>query len=69
MCLAKAYLNKESEPPIMQEISYMKIDGERIEMKTLFGEERVITSRVREIDFMTSKVILVSEDTASAESK
>ena len=47
----------------------MKIDGERIEMKTLFGEERVITSRVREIDFMTSKVILVSEDTASAESK
>jgi len=65
MCLAKAYVNKESGEPIMQEISHMKFDGERIEMETLFGEAKVITGKVREIDFLASKVILDSADTAN----
>ena len=68
MCLAKAYLNNEGGQPIMQEISHMKFDGERIEMKTLFGEERRITGRVQEIDFMASKVILTSGDASGAQS-
>ena len=53
----------------MQEISHMKFDGERIEMKTLFGEEKLITGRVQEIDFMASKVILTSGDASGAQSK
>ncbi|MFC1961700.1 CooT family nickel-binding protein [Chloroflexota bacterium] len=58
MCLAKAYFNQESKEPIMQEISRISFDGDRIRMETLFGEGKVITGRVREIDFMASKVIV-----------
>ena len=69
MCLAKAYLNKEGGQPIMQEISHMKFDGESITLKTLFGEERRITGRVQEIDFVVSRVILAGDDASATESK
>jgi predicted RNA-binding protein len=63
MCLAKVYMNKVGEQPVMEEISHLRVDGERIEMKTLFGEEKLIKGRVQEIDFMASKVILASDGT------
>jgi predicted RNA-binding protein len=58
MCLATAYLNEASEEPILRDIAYMRFNGNRVEMKTLFGEQQVILGRVLEIDFSTSKVIL-----------
>jgi predicted RNA-binding protein len=58
MCLAKAYLNKSADNPILQDIARMRLHGDRVELETLFGEERVIPGRVVEIDFSTSKIIL-----------
>ena len=58
MCLAKAYLNKKDNESILQDIARMKFDGDRIELETLFGQEKVITGKVLEIDFMASKVIV-----------
>ena len=46
MCLATAYLNKGGEEPILRDIAHMRLDGESVEMETLFGEERVILGRV-----------------------
>jgi len=58
MCLAKAYLNKSVDNPILQDIARMRLHGDRVELETLFGEERVILGRVVEIDFSTSKILL-----------
>jgi predicted RNA-binding protein len=58
MCLAKAYLNKWGEEPLVQDIAHMRLRDDRVELETLFGEERVIPGRVVEIDFSASKILL-----------
>jgi len=58
MCLAKAYFNKSADNPILQDIARMRLHDDRVELETLFGEERVISGRVVEIDFSTSKILL-----------
>jgi len=58
MCLAKAYFNKSVDSPILQDIARMRLHDDRVELETLFGEEKVIQGRVVEIDFSTSKILL-----------
>jgi len=58
MCLAKAYLNKSADNPILQDIARMRLHDDHVELETLFGEEKVISGRVVEIDFSTSKILL-----------
>ena len=58
MCLAKAYLNKSAGNPILQDIARMRLHDDRVELETLFGEEKIIPGRVVEIDFSTSKIVL-----------
>jgi predicted RNA-binding protein len=58
MCLAKAYLNKSADNPILQDIARMRLHDDQVELETLFGEERVISGRVVEIDFSTSRILL-----------
>jgi predicted RNA-binding protein len=58
MCLAKAFVNNWSEQPILQDIAHMQVHEDRVELETLFGEARVISGRVIEIDFSTSKILL-----------
>lgn len=65
MCLAKAYLNKSADTPILQDIARMRLYDDRVELETLFGEERVIPGRVAEIDFSNSKIIIVESAKAS----
>jgi len=68
VCLATAYLNEGSEEPILRDIAYMRFNGDRVEMETLFGEEQVILGRVLEIDFSTSKIILDQYSASTIES-
>lgn len=58
MCLAKAYLNKWSDEPVLQDISYLRLNGDSVEMATLFNEEKVITGRLVEVDFNSSRILL-----------
>jgi predicted RNA-binding protein len=58
MCLAAAYMGEGSEQPIMQEIAHLRIDGDTIEIETLFGEGKIVHGRVAEIDFMKSRVVI-----------
>jgi predicted RNA-binding protein len=58
MCLAKAYFNKSVDDPILQDVARMRLYDDRVELETLFGEEKVISGRVVEIDFSTSKILL-----------
>ena len=58
MCLAKAYLNKWGDEPVLQDIAHMRLRGERVELETLLGEQKVIPGRVVEVDFATSRILL-----------
>jgi len=58
MCMAKLYEVIESDKPLLEDVAYMIIDGGRVEVETLFGERKVFQGRVRQIDFIKSKVQL-----------
>jgi predicted RNA-binding protein len=58
VCLAKAYLNKWGNEPLLQDIAYMRLRSGRLELEALLGEEKVITGKVVEVDFATSRVLL-----------
>jgi len=58
MCLAKAYPSTERSRPFLENITYMKLDGDCAQIETMFAEETVIQGRVLEVDFENSKVIV-----------
>jgi predicted RNA-binding protein len=58
MCLAAAYQSTESDQPILQEIAHVRINGNELELETLFGDKKVLQGRINEIDFMNSKLII-----------
>jgi len=58
VCLAKAYLNKWGNEPVLQDIAHMQLCDGRVELETLLGEEKVIPGKVVEVDFTTSKILL-----------
>jgi predicted RNA-binding protein len=58
MCLAKAFVNKLSEQPVFQDIARLRISSDKVELETLFGEEKAIPGRVIEIDFAASRILM-----------
>jgi predicted RNA-binding protein len=58
MCLAKAYSGKDAEEVILQDVTRIQIDGDRIRMEDMFGEEKIVMGSVLEVDFEKSRVIL-----------
>jgi len=58
MCLAKIYAAKEDDKPIMEDIAYLTINGDRVEVETLFGEKMIFQGKIRQIDFVKSSVNL-----------
>ena len=58
MCLAKAFLNKMDGESILEDIAHMRLFDDRLELETLMGEKKIISGKVVEIDFATSKILL-----------
>jgi predicted RNA-binding protein len=58
VCLAKAYLSKWNGEPVLQDIAHMRLHGDRVELETLLGEEKVIPGIVVEVDFAASWILL-----------
>lgn len=58
MCLAKVYHDMESDKPILEDLAHVIIDGNSLELETLFGERKVFLGTVREIDFVKSRVVI-----------
>ena len=56
--MAKAYLNKWDDEPALQDIAHMRLYNGRVELETLLGEEKVISGRVVEVDFTTSRILM-----------
>ena len=59
MCLSKAYLDKNGERQlIMEDVSSVRIENDRVLLSTLFGEQEKVTAEIKEIDFMTHSILL-----------
>ena len=56
MCLAKAYFG--SDELVLEDIAKLKIDGNKISLRTLFGEEKEIEGRLKEIDFQGARIVI-----------
>ena len=55
MCLSKAYVEKGNKKEfLMTDIASVEVDGNRIIMKSLFGEKKEMFACIREIDFTSS---------------
>ena len=62
MCLPKAFVNNWSEQPVFQDIARLRIYNDKVELETLFGEEKAIPGRVIEVDFTSSRILLGKAD-------
>lgn len=58
MCLAKAYMKGKDGELLLEDIAHLQINGERVRLETLFGEEKVVTGKALEIDFSSSKITI-----------
>jgi predicted RNA-binding protein len=58
VCLAKAYLNERDDEPVLQDIARMQLQDSQVKLVTLFGEEKLIPSKVVEVDFVASRILL-----------
>lgn len=67
MCLATAYVVGGGGEPILEEVSYMQLDGDQVEMVSFSGEKKVINGRVIEVDFFAETLLLEQYDTSTAE--
>ncbi len=62
MCLASVQKGKGTEKEnLLEEVALIRFEGEKLLLRTLFGEERAIKAKIKEIDFMNSTV-LIEED-------
>lgn len=59
MCLGKAYLEKNGERElILESVALVEVEGKKLRLSSLFGEEKEIEARLRTIDFESSRIIL-----------
>jgi predicted RNA-binding protein len=58
MCLASAYFNNENGQLILKDIAQLKLNGDNIEMETLFGEGKSVPGKVTAVDFFSSKIFI-----------
>jgi len=56
MCLATVYEIKKGNKPIIEDTARLVIESDRVEIETIFGEKRVFQGRVRQVDFVNSRV-------------
>jgi len=59
MCLAKAYVGINGEKELlMGDVASLKAKDGKLLVTTLFGEQKEIEANIKEIDFMSSSIIL-----------
>ncbi len=59
MCLSKAYVDKNGNRELlMEEVASLEIEGGKVLLKTLFGEQREIGANIKEINFLTHILVL-----------
>jgi len=59
MCMASVWIKKDSgEKNLLEEVSVIRVSGKNLVLSTLFGEKESVKAKIKEIDFVNSKVLL-----------
>ena len=59
MCLSKAYVDRNgSRELLMEEVASIDFKDDKLQLKTLFGEEKEVHGSIKRIDFMTHNILL-----------
>jgi predicted RNA-binding protein len=60
MCESNAYLLKDGdEELIMESVRFLQLDGDRVLLKSIFGEETSVEAALREMDLTSHRIVLV----------
>ncbi|NLP37769.1 MAG: CooT family nickel-binding protein [Firmicutes bacterium] len=60
MCLGKLYVDNDTAP-LLENVTGLVTDGNRVKCTTLFGEEEVYTGKIAKIDFNKSEIFITKE--------
>ena len=60
MCLGKLYQDEDQGEPVLESIAHLRLEDGKVEVETLFGEKRLLQGKLREIDFLQSRIIVES---------
>ena len=64
MCLSKAYIDSGGELKLIaEEVASVDVTGDRLRLKTLFGNSGEVSAAIREIDLLGHRIILVAAGT------
>ena len=59
MCLSKVYFNRDGKKEIiLEEVASIVATGGKLQLKTLFGEQREIDAHIKEVDLLAHSVLL-----------
>jgi predicted RNA-binding protein len=60
--MANAYLKRGTEKTlILKDVATLRCEGDELYLKPLFGGEKRIRGRIREIDFLDSRILFEQE--------
>jgi predicted RNA-binding protein len=59
MCLGKAYLEANGKQElVLDSIALLEVSDTRLKLSTIFGDQKELDARIKEIDFEGSRIIL-----------
>jgi len=59
MCLGKAYIEADNKRElILDSIALIEIADTKLKLSTIFGDQKEVEARIKEIDFEGSRIIL-----------
>jgi len=59
MCESNAYIKKEDKEELfLESVDFIRPEGSKIYLRSLFGEERLFEGKIKEISLMKHKIIL-----------
>ena len=63
MCQSSVYtLNKGQEELVLEEVVWVEVDGNRVTLKSLFGEPLSLTAKIKTVDLMKHRILLEKGD-------
>lgn len=59
MCLSRAYLETNGEREmLLEQVTSVEIAGDRLVLKTIFGEQKEMAGQLKQVDFVANTMIL-----------
>lgn len=63
MCESNAFLRKDGrDTMILEDVTFVRPDDGEIRLTSLFGDEKIVKGRIVEIDLMSHKIVLESDE-------